>query len=96
MSCLTGELVSMIQVFSEKAFLAISAQFCFPSSLWLKEPVKAYTKYNKRKIILEEVVGREGKDRNGVGVRCCSYTHFKARLGLSGRIAVKSLYESDL
>lgn len=61
-----------------------------------KRLVKAYTNYNQRKIILEGVVDREGKDRNGVGVGCCSYTHFKARLGLSGRIAVKSLYESDL
>lgn len=95
MSRLTGELVSMIQVFSE-AVPAVSALFCFPPSLWLKELLKAYTKYSKRKIILEGVVGREEKDRNGVGVGCCSYTHFKARLGLSGRIAVKSLYESDL
>ena len=62
----------------------------------LKESLQAYTKYDRRKIILDGVVGREGKDRNGVGVGCCSYTHFKARLGLSGRIAVKSLYESDL
>lgn len=60
------------------------------------EVVTAYTKYNKRKTILKKGVGEEGKYRSGVGVGCCSYTHFKARLGLSGRIAVKSLYESDL
>lgn len=66
--------------------------------MFLVEAVTAYTKYNKMKTILGrgEVVGGEGKDRSGVGVGCCSYTHFKARLGLSGRIAVKSLYESDL
>lgn len=40
--------------------------------------------------------GQGGEDRGGMGWGCCSYTHFKARLGLSGRIAVKSLYESDL
>lgn len=89
MSCLTAELLSHIQVFPEAA----PAGFVF-----LVEALTAHTKYNKRKTILE---GRgcgegEGKGRSGVGVGCCSYTHFKARLGLSGRIAVKSLYESDL
>lgn len=85
----------IIQVFSE-AVSAVSALVCFSPSLWLEELLEAYTKYNKRKITLEGVAGREEKERNGVGVGCCSYTHFKARLGLSGRIAVKSLYESDL
>lgn len=53
------------------------------------------TAYNERKVIREGWwAGRGGQRWDGVG--CCSYTHFKARLGLSGRIAVKSLYESDL
>lgn len=85
------ELVSKIQVFSEAAPAGL-VPLCFPL-----EAVTAHTKYNKRKTIVERgVVGGEGKGSSGVGVGCCSYTHFKARLGLSGRIAVKSLYESDL
>lgn len=66
MSCLTGELVSIIQVLSE-AVPAVSALFCFPPSLWLKELVKAYTNYNQRKIILEGGWTGRGRTEMGLG-----------------------------
>lgn len=90
MSCL----VSKIQVFPEAA-PAGSVPDCFP-------PGSSHSSYKVQQ--KEDNTGLldggwwlgRGRAGKGVEVGCCSYTHFKARLGLSGRIAVKSLYESDL
>lgn len=87
MSCL----VSKIQVFPEAA-PAGSVPDCFPPG----SSHSSYKVQQKEDNTGRGVVAGEGKGRDWVGVGCCSYTHFKARLGLSGRIAVKSLYESDL